>query len=101
MNLEIRLENDCPKDWNKNLLKSKMGNIFNTFEYSEYAKLRLNWNPMFLSILDSNGTLHAQSVIFEYARRKFGKKIPSTFNKLALKINYIVLSLVSNSNEIL
>jgi len=85
MPFEIRLETDCPKEWNSNLLKSPMGNIFNTFEYSEYAKKRLNWIPKFVSILESNGDLKAQVVLFEFVSKRFGSRIPKSFNKLAPK----------------
>jgi len=85
MPFEIRLETDCPKDWNSNLLKSPMGNIFNTFEYSEYAKKRLNWIPKFASILESNGELMGQVVLFEFVSKKFGRKIPKIFSKFTPK----------------
>ena len=42
MSLEFRLDNNCPNDWNQNLLKSEFGNIYNTYEYSQYAKSRLD-----------------------------------------------------------
>jgi len=85
MSFEIRLENECPKDWNSNLLKSPMGNIFNTFEYSQYAKKRLNWIPKFISILESNGNLKAQVVLFEFVSKRFGRMLPNTINKFAPK----------------
>lgn len=85
MAFENRVETECPKDWNDNLLKSPMGNIFNTFEYSEYAKKRLNWIPKFLSILNSKGNLEAQVVLFEFVSRRFGSKFPKTLNKLMPK----------------
>ena len=85
MPFEIRLETDCPKDWNLNLLKSPMGNIFNTFEYSEYAKKRLNWIPKFASIIESNGELIGQAVLFEFISKKFGKKIPKTLSRFSPK----------------
>jgi len=85
MSFEIRLENECPKDWNSNLLKSPMGNIFNTFEYSQYAKKRLNWIPKFISILEPNGNLKAQVVLFEFVSKRFGRMLPNTINKFAPK----------------
>jgi len=104
MSFEIRLETDCPKDWNSNLLKSPMGNIFNTFEYSEYAKKRLNWIPKFVSILESNGELMGQVVLFEFVSKKFGSMIPKTLNKftpkLSKKIRWTYGPIIfSNDNE--
>lgn len=103
MNFEFRLEENCPSDWNQNLLKSDLGNVFNTFEYSQYAKSRLGWKPFFLSIINSNGDIAAQTILFEVKRRKLGivsnfvKKIDS--NKLS-KLKWIygpVILLEQNS----
>ncbi len=87
MTLEFRLEKECPSDWDANLLKSPMGNIFNTFEYSQYAKGRLGWQPSFLSILEKNGEIAAQVVIFEYSRNKLSKKMPFSIGKIASMIS--------------
>lgn len=87
MNFEIRIEKECPPDWNKNLLNSLMGNIFNTYQYSEYAKRRLNWQPSFMSLISNNGKILSQVILFEYTRSKIGKKIPPSLNKFALKIS--------------
>ncbi len=86
MNFEFRLEKNCPDDWNKNLEKSTAGNVFNTQEYSEYTKRRLNWEPSFLSVIDGRGKIAAQVVLFEYSRNKL-TKISSSINRLALKIS--------------
>lgn len=86
MNFEFRLEKNCPSDWNKNLEKSNMGNIFNTFQYSEYARQRLNWQPTFLSIIDNRGEVVSQVVLFEYSRNKL-RKISSPINRLVLKLS--------------
>ena len=64
MNFEIRNEKECPSDWNKNLINSPMGNVYNTFEYSNYGKDILNWKPSFFSIINSTGELLSQAVIF-------------------------------------
>ena len=86
MCFEVILDNICPNDWNRTLLKSPMGNIFNTFEYSEYTKRRLKWNPLYLSILDKKGEILARTVVFEYTSRT-GKKIPNVLNKFVLKFS--------------
>ena len=70
MSLEFRLDNNCPNDWNQNLLKSEFGNIYNTYEYSQYAKSRLDWIPSFLSIIDSNGNIISQTVLFDVKNKK-------------------------------
>lgn len=87
MNFELRLEKECPPDWNTHLLKSPMGNVFNTFEYSQYAKRRLGWQPSFLYMIGKSGEIAAQVVIFEYARNKLGKKVPRSFGKIASMIS--------------
>lgn len=83
MNFELRLEKECPSDWNTQLLKSPMGNIFNTYEYSQFAKSWLGWQPLFLSMMGKNGESVAQVVIFEYARNKLSKKAPFAISKIA------------------
>lgn len=87
MNFELRLEKECPSDWNRQLLKSPMGNIFNTYEYSQYAKKRLGWLPYFLYVIEKNGDIVAQVILFEYVRNKLSRKIPFSITKLASKIS--------------
>ena len=65
MNFEIRDEQKCPSDWNKNLINSPMGNVFNTVEYSDYGANILNWEPSFLSIISSTGELVSQTLLFQ------------------------------------
>ena len=72
MNFEIRVEKEYPSEWNKNLINSSMGNVYNTVEYSNYVKDILNWKPSFFSIINSTGELLSQTVLF---------KIPSSLKK--------------------
>ena len=84
MDFELRLDSECPSDWNNQLLKSPFGNVFNTFEYSQYTKNRLGWNPLFFSMIDSSGNIRAQAVIYNINSNKLGKfsKIfPKKFSK--------------------
>lgn len=83
MECEFRIDNECPSDWNKNLLKSEYGNIFNSYEYGEFTKERLGWKPIFLTILDSKGKLIGMTTIFEYSTNRLGK----SFNKILSKIS--------------
>ena len=87
MNFEVRIEKECPSDWNAQLLKSPMGNIFNTWEYSQYAKRRLGWDPSFLYLMGKNGKIAAQVVIFEFTSNKLRKNIPHSFSKIASMIS--------------
>lgn len=87
MTIELRLEKECPSYWNTRLLKSPMGNIFNTYEYSQYAKRRLGWQPSFLSMIGKSGEIVAQVVLFEYARNKLNKKVPFSVAKIAAMIS--------------
>lgn len=72
MKCEFRIDHECPSDWNKQLEKSNLGNIFNTFEYSRYPQSRLGWVPSFLSMIDSKGNILAQVVLFNVMRKNFG-----------------------------
>jgi hypothetical protein len=86
MNFELRLEKECPSDWNTQILKSPMGSIFNTFEYSQYAQRRLGWQPSFLYMMGKSGEIAAQVVIFEYARNRL-KKVPRSFSKIVSMVS--------------
>ncbi|CDI06468.1 hypothetical protein [Candidatus Nitrosotenuis uzonensis] len=91
INLEFRLQEESPTDWNQNLLKSDLGNIFNTPEYAQYAKSRLGWKPLFLSMINSNGNIVSQTILFEIQRKKLGKFSRLTklvFNKLKIRWIY-------------
>lgn len=103
MNFEFRLEKECPSDWNKQLLKSRMGNIFNTFEYGQYAKRRLGWQPSFLYIIGKSGEIAAQVVIFEFTSNKLSKNIPRSFGKIvsiiSKKIKWIYGPVIFSSEE--
>lgn len=87
MNFEFLLQKECPSDWNSHLLRSPMGNIFNTCEYGEYAKSRLGWQPSFLYVIDKSGEIAAQVLLFEYARNKLSKKLPFSIGKIASMIS--------------
>src|SRR6185437_6565423 len=103
MNFEFRLEKECPSDWNKQLLKSRMGNIFNTFEYGQYAKRRLGWQPYFLYLIGKSGEIAAQVVIFEFTSNKLSKNIPRSFGKIvsiiSKKIKWIYGPVIFSSEE--
>ncbi|HXV66510.1 MAG TPA: hypothetical protein VD731_04730 [Nitrosopumilaceae archaeon] len=89
MNFEIRVEKEYPSDWNKNLINSSMGNVYNTVEYSYYARDILNWQPLFLSIINNSGKIVSQAVIFEMTR-SIGNKFPNSFKRIfSLTMNRI------------
>ena len=90
MDYEFRLEKECPPYWNSQLLKSNLGTIFNTFEYSQYAKRRLNWEPLFLSIISKDGGIVGQSLIFEFTKNYFGAKFISKLSKFYSKLSKII-----------
>ena len=81
MNFEIRVEKEYPSDWNKNLINSPMGNVYNTAEYSYYGRDILNWQPLFLSIINNTGKIVSQVVLFEITR-SIGNKFPNSFKKI-------------------
>lgn len=66
MNFSLELKNEPPQDWNKHLLLNTTGNIFNSVEYSEYAKKWLKWNPIFCRVFDPSGNILLQTLLFEY-----------------------------------
>lgn len=66
MTLSIELKKESPDDWNAHLLKSRIGNIFNTKEYAEYAEKYEGWDPIFCRVADSSGNVILQTLLFEY-----------------------------------
>lgn len=67
MNFSFELKNESSSDWNAQLLKNPLGNIFNTKEYAEYATKYEGWKPIFCRVLDSTGDIRLQVTLFEYS----------------------------------
>ncbi len=89
MKLEVRNDKEPPYNWNKNLLSSNTGTVYNTTEYSNYVQNRLNWVPNFISILDSTGSLLAQVILFELPPSVKGKSIPKSIPLISKKFQTI------------
>lgn len=68
MHITIDVNENPSYDWNDFLLKSEMGTIQNTVEYSEYAKKWLGWKPIFLRFIDPRGNVILQNLLFEFNR---------------------------------
>jgi hypothetical protein len=67
----ISIESSVHPDpfWNKRLLESKTGTIFQTVENSEYQKIVLNWEHIFLKFLLPNGEIVGQLVLSKTPRQ--------------------------------
>jgi len=76
----IDVTNTCPYDWNKYLLENKLGTIFHTQEYADYAEKWNKWKPLFFRVLDSKGTILLQNLFFEHGPQL--KKYPTVMKKV-------------------
>lgn len=79
------MENEPPADWNAQLLKNSLGNIFNSIEYTEYARSWLGWKPIFYRILDSTGNIILHVILFEYIPPSI-EKIPTFLHGIMKKV---------------
>ncbi|CUR50989.1 Putative acyl-CoA N-acyltransferase [Nitrosotalea devaniterrae] len=84
MNFSLELKNEPPQDWNKHLLSNTTGNIFNSVEYSEYARKWLKWNPIFCRVFDSSGNILLQTLLFEYISNV--KRVPHFLHGVVRKL---------------
>jgi len=65
MNLEIVVQSNCPTNWNKNLLNSKLGNIHQTKEYGEFVKNRLKSEPLYVKFHNKKGDTVGQVLLVQ------------------------------------
>ena len=65
MTLSIELSDTAPKGWNDFLKKHPTGNVAHTVEYSQYAKKRIRWMPIFCRVLDETGGISLQCLVLE------------------------------------
>ncbi len=73
MSISITVEDKADENWNETLLHSKLGNIYQTKHYAEYAKKRSGWQPLFMKFFTRNGELAGQLLLFRYSR--FDRKL--------------------------
>jgi len=83
LKFSINTTTEPPEDWNTHMLKSKLGNIYNTKEYSEYASKWFDWNPIYFRIVDNQGNISLQNLLFEYTPKN--EKIPKFLHGLTKK----------------
>ena len=84
VNYSIVISDECPDDWNRVLIKNKIGNIYNTKEYAQYARNWLDWSPFFFRIIDKKGIILLQVILFYYSPKS--KKFPKLFRPLIKKL---------------
>jgi len=68
MTVTAEIQKNADKEWNKQLVNSELGTIYHTEEYAEYAKRRLNWEPLFIRFLSSNGDVVGQLLLFKFSK---------------------------------
>lgn len=70
--ISIENTNEPDSNWNKRLLDSKLGTIYQTQEYASYTNSVLGWNTKYLKFIDEKGTIVGQLMLSIYFR--FDKK---------------------------
>lgn len=66
--ISIELNDEPDSEWNKRLLESKLGTIYQTKEYASFTKIALGWNSFFLKFLNVNGKIVGQLMLSVYPR---------------------------------
>lgn len=66
ISIEIDVEPD--PDWNKRLLNTQLGSIYQTPEYSAYTNSVLGWNTNYLSFINDKGKIVGQLMLSVYSR---------------------------------
>jgi len=78
---KLDLNDDLPDlNWNKRLLDSKFGTIFQTIEYGKYEELIEKYQPKYLKFRNENNIVVGQILLFRLFRGKgkLAKLIPRT-----------------------
>lgn len=63
--ISIEVTEEPDSNWNKRLLNSDLGTIYQTKEYGDYIKSRLKSEPIYLKFLSNNGDIVGQLLIFQ------------------------------------
>ena len=53
--------------WNKRLLNSPMGNVYQTIEVSKFIKMTKGGKPVFLEFFDEKGEIIGQLLLSQYS----------------------------------
>ncbi len=84
MTVTIDTQDNADENWNERLSLSDLGTIYQTKEYAEYARRRLNWEPLFIRFLSGNGEVGGQLLLLKFSR--LAKRIKqSGMRKMLLK----------------
>lgn len=75
ISIEIKKEPDS--DWNKNLMNSELGTVYQTQEYGIYIQAQLKSTPLFLKFYSANGELVGQVLVFQsfMGRKRLAKLV--------------------------
>lgn len=92
--ISIEVSEEPDRDWNKRLLNSISGSVYQTKEYASYVKLALGWKPVFLKFVNEKGIIMGQLMLSIFSRfnkkrilGKVVKKIPGP-KKMVYKWSY-------------
>ena len=68
MVITIEFSENPDKKWNDRLLKSELGNIYQTHQYGKLTEQARNWESNFLKFINSNGNIVGQILLTTYSR---------------------------------
>lgn len=63
--ISVEVTKEPDSDWNKNLLSSKYGTVYQTVEYAQSVQYRMKSKPLYLKFITSSGDLAGQLLIFQ------------------------------------
>ena len=63
--ISIEIDKETDSDWNKRLLSSEFGSIYQTKEYGLYVKERIKSKPLYLKFYSNNDELVGQLLAFQ------------------------------------
>jgi len=63
--ISVEVDEESDSDWNKNLLGSKYGTVYQTREYGQYVQSRIKSKPIYVKFITSSGELAGQLLMFQ------------------------------------
>lgn len=96
--ISVEVSQEPDSDWNKQLLYSKYGTVFQTVEYAGYIESRIKSTPNYMKFVTSSGDIAGQLLIFQsfkgsrklkkYTGNGFLYSFSSRFSSILPKYSY-------------
>lgn len=104
MVITIEFSENPDKKWNDRLLKSELGNIYQTHQYGKFTEQARNWETNFLKFINSNGDIVGQVMLTknsQFQDKKIGSflRIMPKYNKKIYRWRYGPIIFDQNLNS--